>query len=246
MRPTATMILAATAMSAALTLGGCKGGEPEGGSETDTAELETEFETEFETEDDKTLYAIGVSVGMNLKSLDLTPAELEVVKAGIEDAATGVESRVPLQEYGPKIQALVQGRAKRKAEAEKGLSQEYLAQAAGEEGAEASSSGLIYFETRKGSGASPGATDRVRVHYRGTLRDGKQFDSSYDRNQPAEFPLNGVIPCWGEGLQKMAVGDKAKLICPSSIAYGDTGRPPTIPPGATLIFEVELIEIVGS
>ncbi len=238
MRSTATMILAVAAISAALTLGGCKAGEPEAGSEDAGIALETE--------DEKTLYAAGVSVGMNLASLDLTPAEFEVVKAGMEDAVTGVESRVPLQEYGSKIQALVQARAKRKADAEKGLSEEYLAQAAGEEGAEASSSGLIYFETQKGSGASPGATDRVRVHYRGTLRDGKQFDSSYDRNQPAEFPLNGVIPCWGEGLQKMAIGGKAKLICPSSIAYGDSGRPPTIPPGATLIFEVELLEILGS
>ena len=238
MRPTTTMILAAAAISAALALGGCKGGEPGGESETDTIALETE--------DDKTLYTVGVSVGMNIKSLDLSPAEFEIVQAGIKDSATGVEPRVSVHEYGPKIQALVQARAQRKAEAEKGQSEGYLAQAAGEEGAETSSSGMIYFETQKGSGASPGATDRVRVHYRGTLRDGKQFDSSYDRGEPVEFPLNGVIPCWTEGVQKMAVGGKSRLICPSSIAYGDAGRPPTIPPGATLIFEVELIEIVGS
>ncbi len=105
---------------------------------------------------------------------------------------------------------------------------------------------MIYFETLKGSGASPGATDRVRVHYRGSLTNDEQFDSSYDRGQPADFTLNGVIRCWGEALQKMAVGGKAKLICPASIAYGDAGRPPTIPAGATLIFEVELIEILGS
>lgn len=238
MRPTTTMLLAIAAISAGFTLAGCKGGEPGGGPKADT--------TAIETEDDKTLYMAGVSVGMNLASLDLSPAELEVVEAGIEDTVNGVEPRYSIQEYGPKIQALAQARAQRKAEAEKAVSADFLAQAAGEEGAEASSSGLIYFETEKGNGASPGATDRVRVHYRGTLRDGEQFDSSYDRGQPADFALNGVIPCWGEALQKMAVGGKARLICPSSIAYGDTGRPPTIPPGATLIFEVELIEIVGS
>ncbi len=238
MRPITTMLLAIAAISAALTLAGCKGEGAESRSKTDSAVLETE--------DDKTLYVVGVSMGMNLAKLELSPAELEIVQAGIGDTVTGVEPRVSIQEYSPKIQALVQARAQRKAEAEKVRSKEYLAQAAGEEGAEASSSGLIYIETEKGSGASPGATDRVRVHYRGTLRDGTQFDSSYDRGQPADFALNGVIACWGEALQKMAVGGKAKLICPASIAYGDAGRPPTIPPGATLIFEVELIEILGS
>ncbi len=238
MRPTTTMLLAIATISSALTLAGCQGEGAEGRPETGTAALETE--------DDKTLYVIGVSMGMNLANLELSPAELDIVQAGLEDTVTGVEPRVSIQEYGPKIQALVQARAQRNTEAEKARSMEYLAQAAGEEGAEASSSGLIYFETEKGNGASPGATDRVRVHYRGTLRDGEQFDSSCDRGQPADFALNGVISCWGEALQKMAVGGKAKLTCPSSIAYGDSGRPPMIPPGATLIFEVELIEILGS
>ena len=238
MKLTTQMLLAIAAISAALTLAGCKGEGAEGRPETGTAVLETE--------DDKTIYVVGVSMGMNLANLELSPAELQIVQAGLEDTVTGVEPRVSIQEYSPKIQALVQARAQRKAEAEKVRSKEYLAQAAGEEGAEASSSGLIYIETEKGNGASPGATDRVRVHYRGTLRDGTQFDSSYDRGQPADFALNGVIACWGEALQKMAVGGKAKLICPASIAYGDAGRPPTIPPGATLIFEVELLEILGS
>ncbi len=242
MRPTTTMILVIAAISAALTLAGCKGGEPEGGPEGRSEDAGMALETE----DNKTLYVVGVSVGRNLASLDLSPAELEIVQAGIEDSATGVEPRVSVQEYGPKIQALVQSRAQRKAETEKESSKDFLAQAAGQEGAETSSSGMIYFETLKGSGASPGATDRVRVHYRGSLTNDEQFDSSYDRGQPGEFPLNGVIPCWTEGVQKMAVGGKAKLICPSSIAYGDAGRPPTIPPGATLIFEVELVEILGS
>jgi FKBP-type peptidyl-prolyl cis-trans isomerase FkpA len=104
-------------------------------------------------------------------------------------------------------------------------------------------SGLVYTELTPGTGPSPKATDRVTVHYRGTLTDGKEFDSSYKRNQPATFPLNGVIKCWTEGVQKMKVGGKAKLVCPSAIAYGPQGRPPIIPPDATLVFEVELIGI---
>jgi FKBP-type peptidyl-prolyl cis-trans isomerase FkpA len=104
-------------------------------------------------------------------------------------------------------------------------------------------SGLEYTELVAGKGASPQATDTVKVHYRGTLMDGKEFDSSYARGQPAEFPLNRVIPCWTEGLQKMKVGGKAKLVCPPSIAYGERGHPPVIPPSATLNFEVELLEI---
>ena len=104
-------------------------------------------------------------------------------------------------------------------------------------------SGLVYTELKAGSGASPNATDTVKVNYRGTLADGTEFDSSYKRGQPAEFPLNRVIPCWTEGVQKMKVGGKAKLVCPPSIAYGDRGAGSAVPPGATLTFEVELLEI---
>ena len=104
-------------------------------------------------------------------------------------------------------------------------------------------SGLIYKELKAGSGASPKASDQVTVNYRGTLTNGTEFDSSYKRNMPATFPLNRVIPCWTEGLQMMKVGGKAQLTCPASIAYGDRGAPPVIGPGATLIFEVELLKI---
>ena len=92
-------------------------------------------------------------------------------------------------------------------------------------------------------GAQPAATDTVKVHYRGTLTDGKEFDSSYKRGEPAEFPLNRVIPCWTEGVQKMKVGGKAKLTCPPAIAYGERGAGGVIPPNATLQFEIELLEI---
>ncbi len=102
----------------------------------------------------------------------------------------------------------------------------------------------MYQEIKAGTGEAPKASDKVKVHYKGTLTDGTVFDSSVERNQPATFPLTGVIKCWTEGVQLMKVGGKSKLICPSDLAYGDAGRPPTIKGGATLVFEVELLEIV--
>jgi FKBP-type peptidyl-prolyl cis-trans isomerase FkpA len=107
------------------------------------------------------------------------------------------------------------------------------------------SSGLVYKSLKEGTGASPAATDTVKVHYRGTFPDGKEFDSSISRGQPAEFPLNRVIKCWTEGVQRMKVGGKAQLICPPAIAYGEKGAGGAIPPNATLHFEVELLGIAG-
>ena len=118
--------------------------------------------------------------------------------------------------------------------------------AAQEKGALVTDSGLVYRALAEGKGASPQATDTVKVHYRGTFPDGREFDSSHKRGQPAEFPLNRVIKCWTEGVQKMKVGGKAKLTCPAAIAYGERGTPGgPIPPNATLQFEVELIAISG-
>jgi FKBP-type peptidyl-prolyl cis-trans isomerase FkpA len=122
-------------------------------------------------------------------------------------------------------------------------SQTYLDKAAAQPGAVKTASGLIYRELKAGSGASPRASDTVKVNYRGTLENGTEFDSSYKRNMPISFPLNQVIPCWTEGVQKMKVGGKSQLVCPASIAYGKDGRPPVIPGGATLTFEIELLGI---
>lgn len=119
------------------------------------------------------------------------------------------------------------------------------AAAAQEPGAVVTASGLVYRPLKEGSGASPAATDKVKVHYRGTFPDGREFDSSYKRGEPAEFPLNRVIPCWTEGVQRMKVGGKAKLTCPPAIAYGERGAGSTVPPNATLQFEVELLGIAG-
>ncbi len=119
------------------------------------------------------------------------------------------------------------------------------AKAAKEPGAEVTPSGLVFRSLKAGSGASPQATDKVRVHYRGTFTDGKEFDSSYARGQPAEFPLDRVIKCWTEGVQKLKVGGRALLTCPPGIAYGERGAGGVIPPNATLHFEVELLGIAG-
>jgi FKBP-type peptidyl-prolyl cis-trans isomerase FkpA len=122
-------------------------------------------------------------------------------------------------------------------------SKAFLDKAAAEPGAQRTASGLVYRVITAGTGASPKATDTVKVHYRGTLTNGKEFDSSYARNEPAEFPLNMVIPCWTEGVQLMKVGGKSRLVCPANIAYGERGAPPDIPGGATLVFEIELLGI---
>jgi FKBP-type peptidyl-prolyl cis-trans isomerase FkpA len=120
-----------------------------------------------------------------------------------------------------------------------------LTAAAKEPGAVVTSTGLVYRVVEEGTGASPTASDTVKVHYKGTFPDGKEFDSSYKRGTPLEFPLGRVIPCWTEGVQLMKIGGKAKLTCPSAIAYGDRGAGGVIPPNATLVFDVELLGISG-
>jgi FKBP-type peptidyl-prolyl cis-trans isomerase len=137
----------------------------------------------------------------------------------------------------------VKARVQAAAQKQKDLSKPYLENAAREKGAEKTASGLIYQQIKAGVGAQPKASDIVKIHYTGKLISGKEIDSSIKRGQPAEFPLGQVIPCWTEGVGKMKVGGKAKLVCPSDIGYGDQGRPPIIPGGATLIFEVELLDV---
>jgi FKBP-type peptidyl-prolyl cis-trans isomerase FkpA len=196
------------------------------------------------TDEQKTIYALGLQLYKSLGPFDLSPAELELVRRALSDAAAG-KPAVKLEDWGPKMGALAGTRGARVAEKQKAAAKGYLAKAAAEPGAVKTDSGIIYKQLRAGTGASPKASDTVKVHYRGTLTDGTEFDSSYKRNDPAQFPLTGVIKCWTEGVQKMKVGGKAQLVCPSDLAYGDQGHPPTIPGGSTLIFEIELLDIVG-
>ncbi|HXR53143.1 MAG TPA: FKBP-type peptidyl-prolyl cis-trans isomerase, partial [Steroidobacteraceae bacterium] len=127
---------------------------------------------------------------------------------------------------------------------EKDTGAAFLAKAATEKDATKTASGMVYKTVKAGTGDSPTAADTVKVHYEGRFVDGKVFDSSLKRNEPITFPLGGVIPCWTEGVQLMKVGGKAQLVCPPELAYGDEGRPPQMRGGATLVFDVELLEIV--
>jgi FKBP-type peptidyl-prolyl cis-trans isomerase FkpA/FKBP-type peptidyl-prolyl cis-trans isomerase FklB len=198
---------------------------------------------ELKTDQDKALYALGATLGSRLGPFALTAAELELVKAGLSDGALGKPKLDPLA-YRAQIQQLQTSRAATVAAAEKKASEGFLAKAAAEPGAKRTGSGLVIKTLTAGTGPSPKSTDKVKVHYHGTLTDGTVFDSSVQRGQPATFPLNGVIKCWTEGVQLMKVGGKSRLVCPSDLAYGDNGAPPRIKPGSTLIFEVELLEIV--
>src|SRR2546426_1314859 len=200
---------------------------------------------ELKTDEQKTLYALGLEIARNLASFYLTAADLKVVAAGIADGLLKTEPKADLETWGPKIQVLATARAAIAAVAEKKASQAFLDKAAGEQGAVKTASGLIVTTLKPGDGASPAATDRVKVHYHGTLTDGTVFDSSVKRGEPLTIALGGgVIKCWSEGVPLMKVGGKSRLVCPSDLAYGDQGRPPTIKPGATLVFEVDLLEIV--
>lgn len=195
------------------------------------------------TEEQKTLYAIGLSVGRTLAPFSLTPAELEIVKQGLTDAITGKKPGVELSAYNNKIQEMARTRRKTQGDKLAPQNKAALEKAAAEKGAVKTASGLVYVSVKEGTGTNPKATDTVRVNYRGTLPDGKEFDSSAKHGKPLEFKMDSVIKCWTEGVQKMKPGGKAKLVCPSSLAYGDTGAGDLILPGATLIFEIELLEV---
>ena len=198
---------------------------------------------EPKTEEQKTLYALGLAMSQSLAVFGLSESELEMVESGLSDGVLNRSRKVDLQAYGPKVQELHATRMAAASANEKKSGQTYLDKAAAEKGATKTASGLIITTIKAGTGPSPKATDNVKVHYHGTLVDGTVFDSSVQRKEPATFPLNGVIPCWTEGVQLMKVGGKSRLVCPPNLAYGDRGAPPRIKPGATLVFEVELLEI---
>jgi FKBP-type peptidyl-prolyl cis-trans isomerase FkpA len=211
---------------------GCAQGSGPGAS--DAPKLETDEQT--------TLYALGVMVGGNVKQLALKPEELAYVRAGFTDVASGTMPQVEMAVYGPKVSELAEKRISSGSEEEKKKGQAFADTVAKEKDATKTASGIIIRTITPGSGASPGPTDTVKVHYEGKLINGSVFDSSLG-GEPSELPLNRVVPCWGEALQLMKKGQKAQVVCPSEVAYGERGAPPDIPPGATLSFEVELIDI---
>ena len=172
-----------------------------------------------------------------------------MVDQGYNDGKTGAKAKVDPKERQQQISEFAQKRqhevAAKTVGPEKEKGKVFVDKAAKEPGAQRLPSGVVYRTVKPGTGPSPKETDKVKVNYEGKLVDGTVFDSSYKRGQPAEFPLNGVIKCWTEGVGKMKVGEEAQLVCPSDTAYGDMGRP-GIPPGATLVFKVELLGIGDS
>jgi len=201
------------------------------------------------TQKDRVSYVIGVDIGANLKkqSIEVNP---DLLFKGIKDGLSGNKLMMSDQEiketiatFQKEIQAKQEELAKRMGEKNKKEGEAFLAENKNKEGVITLPSGLQYKILKKGSGKKPKLTDTVTTHYRGTLIDGTEFDSSYRRNQPVSFPVNGVIAGWTEALQLMEEGAKWQLFIPPHLAYGERGTGPRIGPNATLIFEVELISI---
>ena len=196
------------------------------------------------TDEQKTLYALGLAINQSLNNFSLNESEFEIVKSGITDGFLK-RPKVDLQTFGLKISELQQTRAAAIAEIEKKAGAAFLAKFASEPGAKKTESGALLTTIKEGKGATPKITDTVKVHYLGTLIDGTVFDSSAKQGESATLNVNEMSKCWAEGIQQMKVGGKGKLICPSTVAYRDKGLPPLIKPGATLVFEIELLEIVA-
>jgi FKBP-type peptidyl-prolyl cis-trans isomerase len=198
---------------------------------------------ELKSDDDKTLYALGLVFANQLGVFKLTPTELEIVKAGLTDGILKKPAKVELETFGPKIKPLADARIAAGAVDEKKKGKAFLDTIAAKPKIKKTASGLLMETITEGSGKSPAPTDKVKVNYKGALIDGKVFDSSEKHGGPSTISLTQVVKCWVEGIGLMKPGGKAKLYCPSEIAYGD--RPNgEIPAGATLVFDVELLEIV--
>ena len=198
------------------------------------------------TDEQKTLYALGLAINQSLSNFTLNEAEFEIVKSGMIDGFLKRTPKVDLKSYGVKISQLQETRAAVVAEAEKKAGAAFLAKVAAESGTKKTESGAILKTIKEGNGATPKITDMVKVHYQGTLIDGTLFDGSAKQGEPAMLRVNEMSKCWVEGMQQIKVGGKSKLVCPSNLAFRDKGLPPLIKPGATLVFEIELLEIIAA
>jgi FKBP-type peptidyl-prolyl cis-trans isomerase len=202
------------------------------------------------TEKDKVSYMVGMDLANNLGQIkseidiEILVQALKTQLAGGKTLLTADEAGQVRSEFMRRLQAQQEGQQRERAEKNRAEGDAFLAANKDKPGVKVTASGLQYQVMREGEGAKPTTNDQVKVHYLGTLIDGTKFDSSYDRGEPAQFPLNGVIAGWTEALQLMPVGSKYKLFIPSNLAYGDRGTPGPIGPNATLIFEVELLEIL--
>jgi FKBP-type peptidyl-prolyl cis-trans isomerase FkpA len=196
------------------------------------------------TDEDKVMYSIGAILSGSVKPFALNEKEMLQVQAGFAAGMRGKANAAEIESARPKIQALLGERTAAAMTKSKAAGKAFRDKAAAAKGATTTPSGLVLTTVADGSGASPAPDDEVKVNYEGKLIDGTVFDSSYKRGQPASFKLNGVVPCWTEGLQHMKVGGKMTLVCPPDLAYGDRGAPPSIPGGSTLVFSVELLDVV--
>jgi len=207
-------------------------------------------EDKFKTEQEKIGYAIGMNIATNMMRQKVD-VDADQLAAGLQAVLKGEKTVLTQEEMGQILTAYQQEMQMKKmaemaAEAAKNekLGQAYLEKNGKLDGVVTLASGLQYKVIKAGTGASPKAESKVQVHYRGTLLDGTEFDSSYKRGEPASFPVNGVIPGWTEALQLMKEGAKWQLVIPASLAYAERGAPPMIPSNATLIFDVELLKIL--
>jgi FKBP-type peptidyl-prolyl cis-trans isomerase FklB len=228
----------------AMSLGSCQGQQKPGGSSKGKNPVK------LTNDIDSLSFAIGTDIGRNFMMNELGNINVDILAKGMQATFDKDSSIMSQQQCQAVIEAYMQGLQKKKQEAEnlkfnenKSKGTAFLAENGKKSGVVTLPSGLQYSIMKEGKGDKPKATDIVKTHYHGTLISGKVFDSSVERGEPVSFPLNGVIKGWTEALQLMPVGSKWKLFIPYNLAYGDQGSPPTIGPGETLIFEVELLSI---
>lgn len=196
------------------------------------------------TADARTLYTLGQLISRTLENFTLTAEELDYVRLGLEDGVLQRDPKVNLAAEAPRLHEMQTARRSAQLEQQRSQAAQYLATTAAAPNVIRYDNGILVEPVVEGAGATPSTNDYVSVHYEGRLIDGTIFDSSRARGEPAVFAVQGVIPCWSQALPNLRVGSRVHLTCPAELAYGDRGVPPSIKPGATLIFDLELLGLV--